>query len=102
MNELIGTIGLIVAVVSILLSTAVSIIVTDASAATDRSPQGRAPISVPTAVVVQDGEEASQVIVSDGVHTEFATGEFGHGGWGYDTTVMFADEDDDTSAEHRT
>ena len=101
MNELIGTIGLIVAVVSILLSTAVSIIVTDASAPTQRRPQSRAPISVPTAVVVQDGEETSQVIVSDRVHTEFASGEFGHGGWGYDTTVMFDDEADDTRSEHQ-
>ena len=92
MNELIGTIGLIVAVVSILLSTAVSIIVTDTSTAVDRAPQRLAPISVPTTVVVQDGEEASQVIVSDRVHAEFATGEFGHGGWGYDTSVMFDDE----------
>jgi hypothetical protein len=100
MNELIGTIGLIVAVVSILLSTAVSIIVTDASASRDRPSQGRAPISVPTAVVVQDGADASQVIVSDRVHTEFATGEFGHGGWGYDTSVMFDDEADDTPTEH--
>ena len=101
MNELIGTIGLIVAVVSILLSTAVSIIVSDASAPKQRRPQSRAPISVPTAVVVQDGEEASQVIVSDRVHTEFATGEFGHGGWGYDTSVIFDDEAEDTRSEHR-
>jgi hypothetical protein len=80
----------------------VSIIVTDASAPTQRRPQSRAPISVPTAVVVQDGDDASQVIVSDRVHTEFASGEFGHGGWGYDTTVMFADEADDAPAERRT
>jgi len=92
MNEIIGIVGLTVAVVCILLSAAVSIVIESQYSNTNKSRvQGCRPnqmLSIDT--IIEDGD-TRHVLVSDVRMSEFSSGEYRHGGWGHDAQFIAND-----------
>jgi len=97
MNEIIGIVGLTVAVVCILLSAAVGVVIESQYNNTNTSQtQGCRPNQmIGIDMIIEDGNRR-HVLVSDVRMSEFSSGEYRHGGWGHDARFVASDEIDIT------
>ena len=92
MNEIIGVVGLVVAVLSILISTAVSIVIEssydDMSITQSKSCRPNQLLEVDT--VIEDNNRR-HILVSNRRSSAFSSGEYRHGGWGHEAYLVAND-----------
>jgi len=91
MNELLGTVGLFAAVVSILLSTAVSIFAESQYTQNNNTDKSCRPNQLADVDIIITQDETTYMLVSDVRTSEFSSGEYRHGGWGYEASLVSND-----------
>jgi len=89
MNEIIGILGLVVAVVSILLSTAVSIVITSEYNDTNNTGYTSCrPNQLLEIDTVIEDDDTQHILISDVRSSAFSSGEYRHGGWGHEAYLV--------------